>query len=343
MKFNSTSKNPNTSLESKKVKYNQTTGLFSNPDRTIAFQSYEDANRYNNSLDETPGETPMQDALKNIRKPLKDGSTGVKYKNAFERNEEVWKERLNKAWGINQHPAEKYYDNKMKEIDKKGTSYLAKHLKKPIPKVRQETSLERIERFGYENSSDATLKKPAHMNNPNIVTFENWGQRPKAFKHEDKSTYPSDMDQRQKMNTWDMLVESAKMDPKDENSKDTKRMLMKQYYNKKGLGREYMNDSELKLIGKHKSQLEKPKPVIENPSLSFEPLLKPAPTYVPEPEVSVEEIINQKSGIAPGISEDLVKLNADIAKNIDYVLGREDEKEESKNEKTQLNKEETYD
>ena len=53
-----------------------------------------------------------------------------------------------------------------------------------------------------------------------------------------------------------MLVESAKMDPKDENSKDTKQMLMKQYYNKKGLGREYMNDSELKLIGKHKSQLE---------------------------------------------------------------------------------------
>ena len=167
MKFNSTSKNPNANLESKKVKYNQTTGLFSNPDRTIAFQSYEDANRYNKSLDETPGKTPMQDALKNIiRKPLKDGSTGVKYKNAFERNEEVRKERLNKAWGINQHPAEKYYDNKMKEIDKKGTSYLAKHLKKPTPKVRQETSLERIERFGYENSSDATLKKPAHMNNP---------------------------------------------------------------------------------------------------------------------------------------------------------------------------------
>ena len=47
-----------------------------------------------------------------------------------------------------------------------------------------------------------------------------------------------------------MLVESAKMDPKDENSKDTKRMLMKQYYNKKGLGREYMNDSEVKTYWK---------------------------------------------------------------------------------------------
>ena len=84
MKFDSTSKNPNANLENKKVKYNQTTGIFTNPDRTIAFQSYEDANRYNKSLDGTPGETPMQDTLKNIRKPLKDGSKGVQYKNAFE-------------------------------------------------------------------------------------------------------------------------------------------------------------------------------------------------------------------------------------------------------------------
>jgi len=44
----------------------------------------------------------------------------------------------------------------------------------------------------------------------------------------------------------------------------------------------------------------------------------------------------------PGISEDLVKLNADIAKNIKYVLGEKEESQESENEK-QLNKEETYD
>jgi hypothetical protein len=315
MKFNSTSKNPNTKLESKKVKYNQTTGIFTNPDRTIGFQSYEDANRYNKSLDGTPGETPFQDTLKNIRKPLKDGSTGVKYKNAFERNEEVRKERLNKAWGI----------SKVKP--------------KVKPKVRQETSLERMERFGYENSSDATLKKPAHMNNHNIVKYENWGQRPKPFSHHERDTYPSDVDQQQKMNTWDMLIESAKMDPKDENSKDTKRMLMKQYYNKKGLGREYMNDSELKLIGKHKSQLEPPKPVIEKPTLSLAPIYRPVPT--PGPEVSVEEVIKQKSRISPGVSEDLLRLTKDINKNIDYVLGA-DQKDESRNKET-INEEETID
>ena len=98
MKFNSTSKNPNANLESKKVKYNQTTGLFTNPDRTIAFQSYEDANRYNMSLGGTPGDTPFQDTLKNIRKPLKDGSKGVQYKDSIQRAEEMRKERLNKAW-----------------------------------------------------------------------------------------------------------------------------------------------------------------------------------------------------------------------------------------------------
>ena len=292
----------------KMVQYNHTTGLFTNKDRTIAFKSYEDANRYNKSLGGTPGDTPFQDTLKNIRKPLKDGSKGVQYKDSIQRAEEMRKERLNKAWGLTK------------------------------PKVRQETSLERIERIGYEHSGDATLKKPAHMNNPNIVTYENWGQRPKPFKHEDKSTYPSDLDQRQKMNTWDMLVESAKRDPKDENSKDTKRMLMKQYYNKDQRG--YMNDSELKLIGKHKSQLEKAKPIIN--ISSFEPLLRPVPTPTPtpKPEVSIDEVIRERAGIEPGISKDLLQLNADINKNIKYVLGEKAESQESENEENKSNIEE---
>ena len=74
---------------------------------------------------------------------------------------------------------------------------------------------------------------------------------------------------------------------------------------------------------------------------SLSPPSTPPPT--PEPEVSVEEIINQKSGIEPGISEDLVRLNADIAKNIEYVLGEKKESQKEANEKKQLNKEETYD
>jgi len=309
MKFNSTSKNPNANLESKKVKYNQTTGLFTNPDRTIAFQSYEDANRYNMSLGGTPGvkpsETPMQDTLKNIRKPLKDKPKGVQYKDVFQRNEERRKEQLNKAWGIEK------------------------------PKLRQETSLERIHRIGYEHSSDANLKKPEHMSNPNIIKWENWKQPPRKFDSQDKTTYPSDVDQRERMSTWDLYVEKARKFPGDEDSKDTRRMLMKQYYNKDQRGD--MTDKELKIIGKHKSQLEKPKPIID--VSSFEPLIKPHRPS-PEPEVNINEVIRDRASMKPGINKELLQLNADINKNIKYVLGEKAESQESVSEENKSNIEE---
>jgi len=51
------------------------------------------------------------------------------WKNFVDENKYI--EKLKKFGTENsQHPAEKYYDDKMKEIDKKGTSYLSKHLKK---------------------------------------------------------------------------------------------------------------------------------------------------------------------------------------------------------------------
>ena len=309
MKFNSTSKNPRADLKNKMVQYNQTTGLFTNPDRTIAFKSYEDANRYNMSLGGTPGvkpsETPMQDTLKNIRKPLKDKPKGVQYKDVFQRNEERRKEQLNKAWGIEK------------------------------PKLRQETSLERIHRIGYEHSSDATLKKPEHMSNPNIIKWENWKQPPRKFDSQDKTTYPSDVDQRERMSTWDLYVEKARKFPGDEDSKDTRRMLMKQYYNKDQRGD--MTDKELKIIGKHKSQLEKPKPIID--VSSFEPLIKPHRPS-PEPEVNINEVIRDRASMKPGINKELLQLNADINKNIKYVLGEKAESQESVSEENKSNIEE---
>jgi len=54
------------------------------------------------------------------------------WKNFVDENKYI--EKLKKFGTENsQHPAEKYYDDKMKEIDKKGTSYLAKHLNKTNP------------------------------------------------------------------------------------------------------------------------------------------------------------------------------------------------------------------
>jgi hypothetical protein len=71
-----------------------------------------------------------------------------------------------------------------------------------------------------------------------------------------------------------VLVQAAKADPNDPNSKDTKKLLMREY--NKPSSRKYLSDDELKLIGKHKSQLPKPAaidvPVI--PDFSF---LKPEP------------------------------------------------------------------
>ena len=318
MKFNSTSKNPRADIKNKLVQYNQTTGLFTNPDRTIAFKTYEDADRYNKSLGGTtqrtpgvkPSETPFQDTLKNIQKK----PTGVQYKNSLERAEEERKERLNRAWGINK--------------------------KNPTPKVRQETMTERIERINYEYG-DTTVPKPKHYDNPYIVDHENWKQQPRKFDSQDKTTYPSDRDQKQRMSTWDILVEKARLDPKDPNSKDTKRMVMKQYYNKDQ--RKWMGDNELKLIGKHKSQLEKPKPIIENPTLSLTPpIWKREEPVSNEPEINIEDVIKEKTRMKPGLNEDLVKLQSDINKNIEYVLGpgKKEEKSESMSEKTNNQEEE---
>jgi hypothetical protein len=247
----------------------------------------------------------MQDTLKNIRKPLKDKPKGVQYKDVFQRNEERRKEQLNKAWGIEK------------------------------PKLRQETSLERIHRIGYEHSSDANLKKPEHMSNPNIIKWENWKQPPRKFDSQDKTTYPSDVDQRERMSTWDLYVEKARKFPGDEDSKDTRRMLMKQYYNKDQRGD--MTDKELKIIGKHKSQLEKPKPIID--VSSFEPLIKPHRPS-PEPEVNINEVIRDRASMKPGINKELLQLNADINKNIKYVLGEKAESQESVSEENKSNIEE---
>ncbi len=308
MKFNSTSKNPRADIKNKLVQYNQTTGLFTNPDRTIAFKTYEDADRYNKSLGGTtnrtpgvkPSETPFQDTLKNIQKK----PTGVQYKNSLERAEEERKERLNKAWGLDK------------------------------PKIRKETTLERIERINYEYG-DTTVPKPKHYDNPYIVDHENWKQQPRKFDSQDKTTYPSDVDQRERMSTWDLYVEKARKFPGDEDSKDTRRMLMKQYYNKDQRGD--MTDKELKIIGKHKSQLEKPKPIID--VSSFEPLIKPHRPS-PEPEVNINEVIRDRASMKPGINKELLQLNADINKNIKYVLGEKAESQESVSEENKSNIEE---
>ena len=128
-------------------------------------------------------------------------------------------------------------------------------------KVRQEDMQERLERLLYEYEDGP---KPKHYDDPNIIDHENFKQRPVPFNNNDSSTFPSNRNQRQRMNTWDLMLETAKGNPKE--MKEIRSVLRDAYKsNPKSL-----TTQELKMIGQYKS----PKPVEEKPIIntSFENL-----------------------------------------------------------------------
>ena len=153
------------------------------------------------------------------------------------------------------------------------------NVRKPLP--RKENLSERIERITYEYG-EAGMKKPAHYDNPNIVDDENWKQRPRPFDNQDSSTFPSDRDQRQRMSTWDMLMESSKTNPKER--RELKNIIWDDY---KKNGPKYMGDDELKMIGKHPEQIKKQYEETKLPV--FEPPSKAVVRQ--EPEIPLEEQI----------------------------------------------------
>jgi len=131
--------------------------------------------------------------------------------------------------------------------------------------------------------------------------------RPRPFKNEDPTTYPSNPKQKRDMSLWDMMVESAKK-PKDrydkEDAKEVKKTIMENY--NKPTMRKYLSDDELKLIGKHKSQLKPVEPInivpINIPR--FEPIKKDPETERLEArfkeiirENEEEKIKNENTGI----------------------------------------------
>ena len=58
---------------------------------------------------------------------------------------------------------------------------------------------------------------------------------------------------------------------------------------------------------------------------------------------SEKDVIKNSSRIKPGLSEDLMSLQSEIAKNVNYVLGKKVESTESGERETINDKEETYD
>ena len=147
-----------------------------------------------------------------------------------------------------------------------------------IPRV--ETILERIERVEYElGDSD---KKPAHYDNPNIIDYENYKQPPKDFSNHDKSSYPGDRNQKQRLNTWDLMVQTAKT---PEEKREIRDVLHRDYKKSKGSN---MSDKELRMINKHPDQLKKLITPIVTPT--------PAPYVQPaQPKIPLEEIIRRNA------------------------------------------------
>ena len=207
---------------------------------------------------------------------------------------------------------------------------------KPQVKPRKETQEEFIMRTLWE-TTDTTMPKPEHMNDMNIVKEENWKKPPEQW----DGYHNLSNDQKQQSVAWNSHLDTARRPRTPEDRRDaldTKRMLIRTYNNprlKKSMG-----EDELKIINKHPSQLKAvAAEVAEATKAKAETIIRPI--YNPEPEMSSKEYIRKNSQLAPGISEELIRLNADIRKNIDYVLGDETERSESRMERNNTNKEET--
>ena len=151
------------------------------------------------------------------------------------------------------------------------------------PNIRPERLDERITRLHYELDGGP---KPDHYDNPNIIDTENYKQPPKKFDNNDPSTYPSDRSQKQKMNSWDLIMETSKGNPAE--MKEIRNILRKTY---KSMGPDYLSDRELKMIGMYKP---KKKPIIDVPKLEPKVEVKPEPK-VTIPQKPLEQIIKERA------------------------------------------------
>ena len=286
-----------------------------------------------NSTSKTPGVKPKEDEklFENIIDNL--GKPKVKPKRV-----ETMLERIERLTHIyDDAPKPKHFDDKsivdMEEWNSR------KGLEKKTPVIKQPNPLDNDGPFSQEvkrQIKDGTYG-PGYKNdiiNQVIDYSPNKIQRPKQFKNEDPSTYP--MNQTKTLNSWEAMLKVAKNPKTTEDRKianEYKRMIHKDYYNpnKRGL----LSDEDLKFVGKHPSQ-RKPYPEVKIPKVDIN--YKP---YVPEPSgPPLTEVMKNSSRIKPGITKDLIQLQSQIKKNMDYVMGNDAKKEESK--ESEENKNDQY-
>jgi len=119
--------------------------------------------------------------------------------------------------------------------------------------------------------------KPKHYDDPRIVDFENMKQKPKPFNNSDSSTFPSDRSQRQKMNSWDVILDSTIKSGTPTEKKEMREYLREKYNDKDQ--RKYLTKKELKFI----SAYNEPKKV-EQPLTNILPVFDPPKPIQPDPE-----------------------------------------------------------
>ena len=119
---------------------------------------------------------------------------------------------------------------------------------KPI--VRKENLDERIQRMVYQYDGKPNDKPPLHYNNPNIIDEENYGKRPKPFNNNAPSSYPSDRDQRQRISSWDLILDTTIKSGTAREKKEMRKYLRDKY--KDPNQRKYFSEKEKRFISAYK-------------------------------------------------------------------------------------------
>ena len=119
---------------------------------------------------------------------------------------------------------------------------------KPI--VRKENLDERIQRMVYQYDGKPNDKPPLHYSNPNIIDEENYGKRPKPFNNNDPSSYPSDRDQRQRISSWDLILDTTIKSGTAREKKEMRKYLRDKY--KDPNQRKYFSEKEKRFISAYK-------------------------------------------------------------------------------------------
>ena len=179
---------------------------------------------------------------------------------------------------------------------------------KPI--VRKENLDERIQRMVYQYDGKPNDKPPLHYNNPNIIDEENYGKRPKPFNNNDPSSYPSDRDQRQRISSWDLILDTTIKSGTAREKKEMRKYLRDKY--KDPNQRKYFSEKEKRFISAYKPpEVTIPKVDTTILTQNFKPI-----------EQTIEDKIREQQ--FQKMLEDQRRAKAERQGGLAYLLGKDE-------------------